>query len=170
MGEEIDRHGHDLVDDLVTDAVAEFAPIVLARHPVVQAGELPIATALVAVMQIATELGVIDVLIHFGGHFEQDEAGGVVAGSASSAVIGCTQGSSKAEVHGGANEPTQAAVDIALRRQRNGMRSKLIVRQPPARRLGKWGREGLSVMLIEALSMRDKDVEIEGRELLGGKR
>jgi hypothetical protein len=69
-----------------------------------------------------------------------------------------------------ANEPTQAAVDIALRRQRNGMRSKLIVRQPPARRLGKWGREGLSVMLIEALSMRDKGVEIEGRELLGGKR
>jgi hypothetical protein len=43
-------------------------------------------------VQIATELGVIDVLIHFGSHFEHDEAGWGVAASASGAIVGRTQG------------------------------------------------------------------------------
>jgi hypothetical protein len=58
----------------------------------VEAGELPVATTLVTVVQIATELGVIDVLIHFGSHFEHDEAGWGVAVSASGAIVGRTQG------------------------------------------------------------------------------
>jgi hypothetical protein len=68
------------------------------------------------------------------------------------------------------NEPAEAAVDIAPRRQRNGMGREFIRRQPPARCLGKRGGEGLSVVLVEALSMGSKGLEIKGRELLGGKR
>ena len=91
MREEVHRHGGDLVDHRVTDAVAKVAQIIFARHVLVQAGELPVAPPLVALMQIATKLGVIDVLIHFGGHFEHDEASRVVAVRASGAVIGGTQ-------------------------------------------------------------------------------
>src|SRR2546425_4685616 len=97
-----------------------------------EAGELPVAPSLTAIVQIATELGVIDVLIHFGGHFDHDEAGRVVAASASGAIVGCTQGAGEAEVQGGADEPTDAAVDIALGGELNGMGRKFIVRQPPA--------------------------------------
>jgi hypothetical protein len=46
-------------------------------------------------MQVATELSVIDVLIHFGGDLKHDEAGRVVAVRASDAVIGGTQSASK---------------------------------------------------------------------------
>jgi hypothetical protein len=46
----------------------------------------------------------------------------------------------------------------------------LIVREPPAWRFGKRGGEGLPVVLIEQRRMGNKDVEIEGRELVGGKR
>jgi hypothetical protein len=130
--EEVHRYGHDLVDHGVTDAVAKMAEIILARHRVVQAGELPIASSLVAIVQIVTELGIIDILIHFGGHFEHDKAGRVVAASASGAIVGRTQGAGEAEVQGGADEPTDAAVDIALGGELNGMGRKFIVRQPPA--------------------------------------
>ncbi len=72
--EKVHRHGHDLIDHRITDAVTKVTEIVLTGHPVMQAGELPVAPSLVAVVQIATELGVIDVLIHFGRHFEHNEA------------------------------------------------------------------------------------------------
>ena len=170
MVEEIDRHGHDLVDHRVANSVAKVAQIVLARHLLMQAGELPVATSLIAVVQIATELGVIDVRIHFGSDFEHDEAGRVLTGAASGAIDGRTQGASEAEVQGSTDEPTEAAVDIAPRRQLNGMRGELIMREPPARCLGKRGGKGVSVVLIEGLSMGDKGVEIKGRELVVGKR
>jgi len=95
MGEEVHRHVGDLVDHRVTDAGAEVAQIIFARHVLMQAGELPVAPSLVAVMQVATELSVIDVLIHFGGHFEDDEASRVVATAASDAIVRGTQGASK---------------------------------------------------------------------------
>jgi hypothetical protein len=67
-----------------------------------KAGELPVAPSFIAVMQIATELGVIDVLIHFDGYFEHDEAGRVEATSTSGAIAGRTQDAGEAEVQGGA--------------------------------------------------------------------
>ena len=95
MREEVHRHVGDRVDHLIIDAVAEVAQIIFAWHVLMQAGELPVASSFVAVMQIATELSVIDVLIHFGGHFEDDEAGRVVATAASDAIVRGTQGASK---------------------------------------------------------------------------
>src|SRR5712691_3025820 len=135
-----------------------------------EAGELPVAPSLTAIVQIATELGVIDVLIHFDGHFEYDEAGRVEATSTSGAIAGRTQGAGEAEVQGGADEPTETAVDIALRGERNGMGREFIMRQPPAWVFEKRGGEGVTVVLIEGLSMGDKGVEIKGRELVGRKR
>lgn len=120
-------------------------------------------------MQIATELGVIEVLIHFGGYLEHEEAGRVVAASASGAIAGSPQGAGEAEVQGGADEPTEATVDIALRGELNGMGREFIARNPAAGVFGKRGGEGLAVVLIEGLSMGDKGVEIKGRELLVGK-
>ena len=93
---------------------------------------MPGAPSLVAVVQIATELGVIDVLIDFGGHFEHDEAGRVVARATSTAVGGGTQGAGEAEVQGDADEPTEVAVDIALRRKLKGIGGEFVVREPTA--------------------------------------
>jgi hypothetical protein len=102
--------------------------IVLVRNGAVQTGELPVASSLVAVVQIAAKLGVIGVLIDFGGHLEEHEAGGVVA-RATSGAIGCgAQRAGEAQVQGGADEPTEAAIDIALRRKDNGMGREFIVR------------------------------------------
>ena len=134
-----------------------------------QAGQLPVATALVRLVQIATEVGIVDVLIHFGGHLQHDEAGRVVAGAASGAIVGRTDRAGEAEVQGGADEPTEAAFDVALARQRNGTRRELIVREPPAGGLGKRRGEGVAVVLVEGLGMGDKRLEVKGRELLVGK-
>lgn len=46
----------------------------------------------------------------------------------------------------------------------------MIVREPPARCLGEWRGEDGVVALVEDLGMRNKGVEITGRELLVGKR
>lgn len=135
-----------------------------------EAGELPVATSLIAVVQIATELGVIDILIHFGGHFEHDEAGRVVTIAPSGTIIGCTQSSGEAEVQGSPDEPTETPVDIALRGDLKGMGREFIARNPAARGFGERGDEGLAIVLIEDLGMGDKGVEIKGRELLGRKR
>ena len=74
------------------------------------------------------------------------------------------------EVKGGAGKPTEAAVDVALRREVNGIGHKVIVREPPAWCLGKWGGEDVAVVLIEDFSMGHKGIEIKGRELLIRKR
>ena len=63
-----------------------------------QAGQFPVATPLVRLVQIVAEAGVIDVLIHFGGHFQDDEAGWVVAVAASGAIVGGTERAGEAEV------------------------------------------------------------------------
>src|SRR5262245_56836239 len=83
---------------------------------------------------------------------------------------GCTQGTGEAEVQGDADAPTEATVDIALRRQRNGMGGEFVVREPTARGFGEWCGEGEAVVLIESLGMGDKGIEIKGRELVGRKR
>ena len=168
--EAIDRHGGDRVDHCVTAAVAEGTPSIFARHRGMQAGKLPGAMALVAVVQIATQWGVIVIGLHLGGHFEDDEASRIVAASASGALRGCTQSTGEAQVHRGADEPTETAGDIALRGARNGMGDACVGREPPARRFGKRRRTGVAVVRVEALRMGDQGVEIKGRELLGGKR
>jgi hypothetical protein len=170
VGEEVNRHSGDLVDNLVANTVTEVAPIVFTWYVFMQASELPVAPPFVAVMQVATKLSIIDVLIHFGGHFEHEEAGRIIAMCASGAVIGGTQGAGETEVYSGADEPAEAAVDMAFRSERNGLRAKLIVREPAAWRFGKRRGEGLSVLLIETLSMGNEGIEIKGHELLGGKR
>jgi hypothetical protein len=135
-----------------------------------ETGQLPRAPALGAVVQIATELGVIAVWIDFGGYCEHDEAGRVVARATSAAVGGGTQGTGAAEVRGDADEPTAATVAIALRRKRNGMGGEFVVREPMARGFGAWGGEGEAVVLIESMRMGDKGIELKGRELVGSKR
>ena len=106
-------------------------------HGVVQAGQFPVAMPLVRLVQIATEVGIINVLIHFGGHFQHDEARRIVAGAASGAIVGRTDRAGEAEVNGGPNEPTEAAFDLTLARGYDGPRRELIVRKPPAGALGK---------------------------------
>jgi hypothetical protein len=59
------------------------------------ARKLSVATALVRLVQIVTEARVIDVLIHFGGHFQVNEAGRIVAMTASAAIVGCTERASE---------------------------------------------------------------------------
>ena len=160
----------DLIDDGLANAGAEVTKIVLTRNGVVETGQLSVAPSLVAVVQIAAKLGVIGVLIDFGGHFEKHEAGRVIARTTAGAV-GCrTQGAGEAQVQGGTDEPAEATVDVALRRQGNGMGGEFIVRQPAARGFGKRGGEGLSVLLIERLGMGNQGIEVKGRELLWRKR
>jgi hypothetical protein len=121
-------------------------------------------------VEIATAVSVIHILIHFGGHFEHDQAGRVVAGGASGAIIGCTEGTGEAEIQCCTNEPTEAAVDLTLSGERKGMRGEVRVRQPTARGFGKWRGEGVSVVLIADLGLSDKGVEIKSRESLVRKR
>jgi hypothetical protein len=79
MAQEVYRNGDKLSDYRVADAVAEVAQLVFAWDGMIAAGELPVAPTLVAVVEIATEVGGIGALVYFGGHFEHDEAGRVVA-------------------------------------------------------------------------------------------
>ena len=109
-------------------------------------------------------------MIDFDGHFEHDKTDRVVAAATSSAIIGRAQRAGEAKVQRRADEPTEAAVDLTLRGQRNGMRGELIVREPPARCLGKRDGEGVAIALVEGLGMGNKGIEIKGRELIGGKR
>jgi hypothetical protein len=168
VGEKVHHDVGDLVDHRVTDAVANVAPIVFPWHLVVQAGELPGATARVAVVQIATPLGVIVVWLHRGGHFEHDEAGRVRAASTSSAIVRCTQGAGAADVQGGTDEPAETAVDSALRGARKRMGDACIVREPSTWRFGTQGGAGLAMVLVATRSMGDQGVESTGRALLGG--
>jgi len=125
--EKVHGDGGDRSDHGLANAVAEVAQIVLARNGAVEPGEEPVASSLITVVQIAAKLGVIDLLIDFGSHCEEHEAGGVVARATAGAIGRRTQGAGEAEVQGDADEPTEAAVDLALRRHRNGMGRACIV-------------------------------------------
>jgi hypothetical protein len=59
---------------------------------------------------------------------------------------------------------------MALRRQLNGLRAKVIVPEPAAWRFGERFGESLSVALIEPFGMGNQGIEIKGRELVGRKR
>jgi len=120
-------------------------------------------------VQIVTETGIIDVLIHFGGHLEDDEARRIVTRAASGAIVGRTDRAGKTEVKGGADTPTEAAFDVALCRQRQGAGYELIVREPTARGFGEKRGESRAVELMQGVGMGHKGVEIKGRELLVGK-
>jgi len=157
------------VDHRVTDAVAEVTEVILAGDMVVQAGQLPVAVPFVRLVQVAAEVSIVDVLIHFGGHFQDNEAGWVVAAVASGAIVGGTERAGEAEVKRRPNEPTEAAFDVALTRQDQGTRDECIVREPAVGRLGERCCEGLTIVLVEGIGMGDKRVEVKGRELLVGK-
>jgi len=120
-------------------------------------------------VEIVTEAGIVDVLIHFCGDFEHDEAGGVVAGSASGTIVRRTDRTGEAKVNRRADEPTEAAIDVAFGRQRDGARRELIVREPPARDLGKGRGKHLQVVLIQSVCMAHKRLKIKGCELIVGK-
>lgn len=168
--EQLHHRGHGLVDGRGTDAGAEVAQGTLARDRRIETGQLPVATPLLRLGQIVTEAGLIDVLIHFGGHFQHDQAGRVVAVPASGAIVGRTDRAGEAHVNRGPNEPTEAAFDVPLTRQRNGTRCKRLVRAPTARGLGEKRGEGLAHVLVAGVSVGDKRLKITGRELLMGKR
>jgi hypothetical protein len=158
------------VEHVVTDAVAEVTQVSLSWNMVMQASQLPVVAPFVRLVQIVAEASVIDILIQFGGHFQDDEAGWVVAVVASRAIVGGTERAGEAEVDRGPDEPTEAAFDIALPRQDKGTRCECIMREPPAGRLREEYHEDLTVVLIEGLGMGDKRVEVKGRELLVAKR
>ena len=168
--QQLHHNGQGLVDYLVPDAGAEVTEVILAGDMGVQAGQLPVATPFVRLEQIATKAGVIDILIQFGSHFQDDEAGWVVAAVASDAIVRRTDRAGEAEVNGGPNEPTEAALNVAFVRQPKGTRSERIVREPAAGRLRERSREDLAIALVEGISMGDKRVEVKGRELLVAKR
>jgi hypothetical protein len=56
------------VDHAIPDTGAEVTQVIFTGDMVVQAREFPVATALVDLVQIAAEVGIIDVLIHMGDH------------------------------------------------------------------------------------------------------
>src|SRR5262249_50269055 len=114
--EEGHHRGHGLLDRHGADAGAEVTEVILARDMVVQAGQFPVATPLLRLVEIATEAGIIDVLIHFGNHLQDDEARRVVTMATSGAVVGRTNRAGEAEVNRGTDKPTETAFDIALRR------------------------------------------------------
>ncbi len=167
--QQLHHDGQGLMDHLVTDAVAEVTEVILAGDMVVQAGQRPVVAPLVRLVQIAAEAGIVDVLIHAGGHLQHHQAGRIVAGATSDAIVRRTDRAGEAEVNGGANEPTEAALDVALARQHNGTRGERIVREPPAGHLGESRREGLAVVLVEGFGLGHKRLKVKGRELFVGK-
>jgi hypothetical protein len=89
--------------------------------------------------------------------------------AASDAIVGRTNRAGEAEVDGGADEPTEAAVDLTGTRQGDGTRRELIVREPPAGGLGKGRGKGIQMVLIESISVDPERLEVKGRELPVGK-
>src|SRR5215217_3448226 len=73
-------------------------------------------------------------------------------------IMGCTERAGGAQINRRADKPTESAFDIALRRQRQGAGTKVIVREPPAGGLGERCRKGLAVVLVEGLSLAHKCV------------
>jgi hypothetical protein len=135
LGLQIGRHLGAAAHDLAACVPAQMAPFQAQRGDVIQGESEQVSDGLalwgtgeilrngldleqghhsVGPCCIATKLGVIDVLIHFGGHFEHDEAGRVVAERASGAVVGGTQGTGETEVQGRADEIAETAVNITL--------------------------------------------------------
>ena len=77
--EQLDQHRHGGFNGVRPYAVAAVTQVIFTRDGVVQASEFAVATALVRVVQVVTEAGIIDVPIYFGGNLQQDEAGRIVA-------------------------------------------------------------------------------------------
>jgi hypothetical protein len=109
--EEFHDDGHGLLDRVGPDAVAEVTQIILAGDLVMQTGQCPVAASLLRLVQIVAEAGIVDLLIHFGGHFQDDEARGIVTGTASGARVGRTDRTDEAAGNRGADEPAEAAFD-----------------------------------------------------------
>lgn len=115
----------------------QAAQIIFAGDGAVQTGEFAVAASLVRLAQISAEAGIIDVLSDCGRHLQHDEAGRGVARSAPTAIVGGTDHAGEAKVKGGANEPAEAALDIAILGQGQGAWRKAVVREPAAGVLGK---------------------------------
>src|SRR5215471_10742955 len=167
--QQLHHDSQGLVDHLVPDAVAEVTEIILAGDMVVQASQLPVAASFVRLVESTAEAGIIDVLMHAGGHLQHHQAGWIVAETASDTIGRRTNRAGEAEVDGGADEPTEATLNVALARQHYGTRGERIVREPPAGRLGERCRKGLAVVLVEGVSLDDKRLKVKGRELFAGK-
>lgn len=134
-----------------------------------QTGQCPVAAPLLRLVQIVTEAGIVDILIHCGGHFQDNEARGIVTGTASGARVGRTDRTGKAAGNRGADEPTEAAFNGLFSRPGQGTGRKVIVREQTARPLRERRRAGRPVTLVEGVSVGDTRLEVKGRELLGGK-
>src|SRR5688500_10569619 len=103
IDEQLHHDVHRLVHDRVTHALSKVTEAILSRDRLVEAGQVTVAAALFGLLQIATETGIVGVAIDFGRDLQKQEAGGVVAGSPSSAISVCTQVAGKTEIQGGAN-------------------------------------------------------------------
>jgi hypothetical protein len=66
--EELHHDGESLVDHAVPDTGAEVTQVIFPGEGVVQTSEFLVATALVAWLQVAAEVSIIDVSIHVGDH------------------------------------------------------------------------------------------------------
>src|SRR5262249_49984404 len=127
--QQLHHDSQGLVAHRVPDAVAAVTAIILAGDLVVQAGHLPVAASLVRLVELTAEAGIIDVLLHAGGHLQPPQAGWIVAEAASDTRVRRTNRAGEAEVNGGADEPTEAARAIALTRQHDGTWGERIVRE-----------------------------------------
>jgi hypothetical protein len=66
--EQLDNPGQDGVDHVIPDTIAEVTQVILAGDGVVEASQLPVAEPFVGLVEIAAEVGIIDVVIHVGGY------------------------------------------------------------------------------------------------------
>ena len=103
IDEQLHHNGRRLVNDGVAHAFAEVTEAILPGDGRVEAGQLPVAAALVGLLQVATEAGVVGVAIDGGRHLQKQEAGRVVAVAAPGAIGPSTQGAGEAEIQGGAD-------------------------------------------------------------------
>ena len=85
--------------------------------------------------------------------------------SPSGAIGVRTQVAGEAEIQGGANQPTETALDRPLVGKSDGTRLERIVGNPAAGVLGKGGGEAFPVLLVEGLGLADEGVEVQRREL-----
>jgi hypothetical protein len=65
IDEQLHYNGRRLVNDGVAHAFAEVAEAILSGDGRVEAGQLPVAVALVGLLQVATEAGIVGVAIDF---------------------------------------------------------------------------------------------------------
>ena len=89
-----------------THTAAEVAQVILPRHRCVQPREFPIATALLLLAQIRTEVGIVGVAIHAAGHLQEKGARGIVAVAAFLGIVGGKERAGEAQIDRRTDQPT----------------------------------------------------------------